>query len=204
MNAFNKMIGRQFSNPHGFIGRICCKIMNVVNKKMYKSVIDEISADSSSAILDVGYGNGYLLNKLYNKFGCSLFGIEVSTDAEKLACKRNKKGIARGKIKLMQADCCKMPFKEQAFDFVGTVNTIYFWEDTLKGLSEIHRVLKVGGVFYNAVYGREWLQSIPYTKEKFKFFEKEDYVQLGKTAGFREIEIKEIKKGKSFLAVFTK
>lgn len=197
------MIGRQFGNPHGFIGAICCKIMNVINKRMYKSVANEIAADSSSTILDVGYGNGYLLKKLYKKCGCKLFGIEVSHDAEKLAVKRNKKGIEAGKIKLLQADCCNMPFEAEAFDYVTTVNTIYFWEDTEKGLSEICRILKGGGKFYNAVYSKAWLHKLSYTKEGFKFFERDDYIRFGEKAGFR-VEIKEIKKDKNFLVVFTK
>lgn len=198
------MIGQQFSNPRGFIGAICCKIMNCINNKMYKSVINEVTADESSTVLDVGYGNGYLLKKLYKKFGCNLYGIEISTDAKKIAEKRNAKGIKGGKIKLLEADCCDMPFDEEIFDSVATVNTVYFWEDTKKGLSEIRKVLKDGGKFYNAVYTREWLQKLPYTKEGFKFFDKEDYIRLGKDAGFKEVEIKEIKKGKNFVVVFTK
>ena len=204
MSRFNKMIGQQFSKPHGLIGYFCCKIMNVINKRMYKSVVNKITADENATILDVGYGNGYLLKKLYKKCGCNLYGIEVSTDAEKFASKRNKKGIKAKKIKLLKANCCNTPFEEDVFDCVTTVNTIYFWEDTLNGLSEIHRVLKSGGKFYNAVYAKEWLQKLSYTKEGFKFFDKEDYIRLGKQAGFAEVEIIEIKKDKNFLVIFNK
>ena len=198
------MIGRQFSNPHGFVGAVCCKIMNAINNKMYKSVANEIIADENATILDVGYGNGYLLKKIFKKCRCNLYGVEVSTDAEKLALKRNKKGIKTGKIKLLRADCCNMPFEAETFDCVATVNTIYFWEDTDKGLTEIYRTLKSGGKFYNVVYSKEWLQNLPYTKEKFKFFDKEDYIRLGERAGFTEVQIKEIKEDKNFLVVFTK
>lgn len=204
MSKFSKMIGRQFSNPRGFMGRICCKIMNAVNNKMYKSVADEMAADESSSILDVGYGNGYLLSRLYKKFGCDLTGIEISSDAEKLARKRINKGIEAGKIKLLTADCCDMPFTEEAFEFVTSVNTIYFWEDTEKGLTEIFRVLKKGGKFYNAVYDKQWLQKLSYTKEGFKFFGREDYILLGKKAGFTDIRIKEISKSKNFIIIYTK
>ena len=204
MSKFSKMIGQQFANPHGFIGWVCCKIMNVINRQMYRSVVKEIKADDNAAILDVGYGNGYLLKLLDKKFGCNLYGIEVSSDAEKLATKRNKKGVDVGKIRLLQADCCDMPFGEQTFDFVTTVNTIYFWQDTEKGLSEIVRVLKNGGKFYNAVYSREWLQKLAYTKEGFKFFDRQDYIDLGRNAGFAKVEIVDIKKSKNFLVVFSK
>ena len=198
------MIGQQFANPHGFVGWVCCKIMNVVNRQMYRCVVKGIKADDSATILDVGYGNGYLLKQLDKKFGCNLYGIEVSSDAEKLTAKRNKRGVDAGRIRLLQADCCDMPFNEQTFDFVTTVNTIYFWQDTEKGLSEIARVLKSGGKFYNAVYSREWLQKLAYTKEGFKFFDQQDYIDLGIKAGFAKVEIVGIKNNKNFIVVFTK
>lgn len=204
MSKFPKMIGQQFANPHGFVGWVCCKIMNVINRQMYRNVVKEINANDSATILDVGYGNGYLLKQLDKKFGCNLYGIEVSSDAEKLATMRNKKGVYLGRIRLMQADCCDMPFDEQTFDFITTVNTIYFWQDTEKGLSEIARVLKNDGKFYNAVYSREWLQKLAYTKEGFKFFDQQDYIDLGRNAGFAKVEIVDIKKSKNFLIVFTK
>ena len=204
MSKFSKMIGRQFSNPRGFMGWVCCKLMNAINNKMYKSVVEEMAADENSAILDVGYGNGYLLGKLYKKFGCNLCGIEISPDAEKLARKRNKNGVEAGKIKLLTADCCDMPFEQAEFDFVASVNTVYFWEETEKGLTEINRVLKSGGKFYNAVYDKQWLNKLSYTKEGFKFFDREDYIRLGEQAGFTDIKIKEIKQGKNFLVVYTK
>lgn len=204
MSKFNKMIGQQFGNPHGFIGQICCKIMNVINNGMYKSVLNQINADAHSTILDVGYGNGYLLKKLYKKFDCDLYGIELSADAQKLAYKRNKRAVERGTIKLLQADCCNMPFEQETFDIITTVNTVYFWEDTQKGLTEIHRALKKGGKFYSAVYTKEWLKKLPYTKEGFKFFDNEDYIRLGESAGFSQVIIKEIKQGKNLIVEFIK
>ena len=204
MSKFSKMIGQQFANPHGLIGRICCKIMNIFNQSMYKAVVRAIAADCTSTILDVGYGNGYLLQMLYKKFSCKLCGVEVSTDVEQQAYKRNKKGIDGGKIQLIQADCCNLPFESATFDAVTTVNTIYFWQDTEKGMSEIHRVLKDGGVFCNAVYSKKWLQKLSYTKDSFKFFDEQDYIDLGRKAGFAKVEIVDIKKNKNFLIVFTK
>ena len=31
-------------------------------------------------------------------------------------------------------DCCDLAFDDLSFDVVTTINTIYFWEDTIKGL----------------------------------------------------------------------
>ena len=69
------------------------------------------------------------------------------------------------------------------------MNTIYFWDDTMKGLTEIYRVLKAGGVLYNAVLTKESLDKVFYTKNGFKKFDDEEYVQMGKEAGFAHVAI---------------
>ena len=204
MSKLYKMIGQQFANPHGVIGKICCRIMNRKNRKMYKAVAQQLSADKSTVVLDVGYGNGYLIQTLYRQYKCNLYGIELSAELAKWATSRNKTGIDDGKIRLLNADCCDMPFVSEMFDYVTTVNTIYFWEDTELGLSEIHRVLKDGGVFCNAVYTQEWLQKQKYTREGFKFFDQDEYINMGKQVGFKEVTIKPIRQGKNFLVIYKK
>ena len=41
------------------------------------------------------------------------------------------------------------------FSRVLSINTIYFWNDAVKGLSEIRQVLKHGKSFYNVLYTNE-------------------------------------------------
>ena len=67
MSKFTEYIGSQFGNPRGLIGRICCVIMNVINKAMYKKTVALIDAGPDDKVLDIGYGNGYLLKYLYKK-----------------------------------------------------------------------------------------------------------------------------------------
>jgi len=52
-------------------------------------------------------------------------------------------------------DCCRLYFSDATFDAITSVNTIYFWQDYLKGLKEIYCVLKADGVFSNVVYSKE-------------------------------------------------
>lgn len=204
MGKISKYIGKQFSRPHGIMGRICCFLQNVANKKMYRKVATCIPAVENSRVLDIGYGNGHLIKKIYKKSKPEIYGIDISEDMLKLASKRNKKGIKCNKIHLSVGDCCSLTFNDCSFDFVTSVNTVYFWKDTLKGLTEICRVLKSGGYFYNVLYSKEFLQKLSYTKESFKFFEKEDFLSLGKQAGFFDIEITDISKGNSYLVKMKK
>lgn len=204
MGKFSEYIGSQFGNPRGLVGRCCCIVMNVINKALYRKTVALVRLNGKSKALDIGYGNGYLIQKLYKKYRPFICGIDISEDMRAAAEKRNAAALRDGKLRLSVGDCCELEYEDGAFDAVTSVNTVYFWNDTLKGMREILRVLKQDGRFYNAVYAREWLQRVSYTRKGFKMFEREDYVSLGRQAGFKEIEIIDISKGKSFVVVYTK
>ena len=204
MVKFSEYIGSQFGNPHGVVGKICCITMNIINSMMYKNIVADVKADKDSHILDIGCGNGFLIYKLYKKNKSRLCGIDISEDMIRTTIKHNKKAVKSGAVTLSVGNCCNLPFENSTFDTVTTINTIYFWDDTLTGLSEIHRVLKENGVFYNAVYSKEWLGKLSYTRKGFKLFEKSDYIKLGKRAGFSSVAIKEIVSGKSYIIRYTK
>lgn len=202
MGKFSAYIGSQCGNPRGFVGKCCCLLMNVINRAMYRAIVNCLNLNQELAVLDIGYGNGYLVSKIYQNFRCAVFGIDISEDMQSQAVKRNQTAISAGKMQLLTGDCCALAFADSSFDAVTSVNTIYFWEDTLKGLTEIHRVLKKGGYFYNAVYSKEWLQKLSYTRKGFHLFSKEQLLQLGQQAGYSEVVIREIVNGKSYLVQY--
>jgi SAM-dependent methyltransferase len=197
-------IGSQFGDPRGPVGRLCCVIMNMVNKKMYRGVSDAVLNHSGRKILDVGVGNGYLEKMLSGKSDLMISGIDISEDMIQTAAKRNRRAVQRGRVVLAVGDCCDLQFPDGTFDVVTSINTIYFWPDTIKGLSEIRRVLKEDGIFVNAVYSQEWLKKVSYTKHGFKFFSKADYVSDGKKAGFSDVMIEDIVEGRSFIVKYVK
>lgn len=197
-------VAGQLGNPTGRFGQVVTGAMNVVNSEMYGEILTRIHADSDSSILDIGYGNGYLIRKMYEKTGAAVFGIDLSVDMYLEASRKNKKYIREGKIRLGVGDCTDLRFKDESFDTVTTMNTIYFWDDTLKGMKEIYRCLKKGGEFINASYTTERLQKLPYTRNGFKFFEIEDYMALGKKAGFSRVQVKKICGEKGYIVRYVK
>lgn len=202
--GFYEYIGSQCKRPTGVIGKICCIIMNIINRQMYQSVEKEIKLNSNSTMLDIGYGNGYLIRKIYDLSHSHIYGIDVSNDAKKDAAKRNRRGINAGRIHLEVGDCCKMRYKGNFFDVVTTVNTIYFWKDVSQGLAEIYRVVKDGGTFTNVFYSKEILQKMKYTKKGFRYFDGEEFVQLAKKAGFSKVTVKKISNERGYMVTCTK
>lgn len=204
MSKFTEYIGSQFGNPRGFVGKVCCIIMNVINRAMYKNTVSVVDIKSGDKVLDIGYGNGYLLKLIYEKCNIDLYGIDISEDMKIQATKRNKKAKQNGQLFLGVGDCCDLPYEDNMFAGVSSINTVYFWNDAIKGLSEIKRVLKTNKSFYNVVYTKEWLDTLSYTQKGFKKYEPEQLIEFGRIAGFEHIEVKDIMKGKSFVVIYTK
>ena len=65
MSKLSEYIGSQFGNPRGMIGIICCFVMNVINKPMYRSIVTAMKLEIYDKILDIGYGNGFILREIY-------------------------------------------------------------------------------------------------------------------------------------------
>ena len=204
MSKFTEYIGEQFGNPHGLVGKICCVIMNIINKAMYKNTVALLDITNDENVLDIGYGNGYLLKCVYKKTKANLYGIDISEDMKLQATKRNQAAWRDGKLFLEIGDCCDLKYEDDYFKAITSINTVYFWSDTVKGLSEIRRTLKSGASFYNVVYTKEWLDKLSYTEKGFKKYEAEELVKLGKEAGFENITVKDIVSGKSFVVIYTK
>jgi ubiquinone/menaquinone biosynthesis C-methylase UbiE len=101
-------------------------------------------ADSNSVVLDLGCGNGELVNeylkKGYDAYGCD-FKFKPGNHVESL--------IAKGKIKEVDGDNYRLPFEDNMFDFVITDQVFEHVKDYSVTLAEIKRVLKPGGISLN-------------------------------------------------------
>ena len=127
-----------------------------------------------------------------------------SEDMRNTATKRNSRAKKNGQLFLEIGDCCDLPYEDEMFSAVSSINTIYFWSDTVKGLSEIQRVLKKGKSFYNLIYTKEWFGDSSFTEKGFRKFEADELVDLGKEAGFEKAEVRDVVKGKSLMVICTK
>ena len=202
--GINKYLSTQFGNPKGFVGMVITKLQNIVNAAMYSKAVSLINVSGNDKVLDIGYGNGYLLKLIYRKSHADMYGIDISDDAMAMAFRRNKEAINAGRLHLIIGDCCDLPYMNDTFSAVTSINTVYFWSDTLKGLKEIRRTLKNGCSFYNILYTKDFLDKVSYTKTGFKKFELEQLVELGKQAGYRNVKVKKFSNDKAFAVIYTK
>lgn len=102
-----------------------------------------LNIEPGAAVLDIGTGTGVFVPYLMRKIGEN--GQLVALDiAEKMLQVAQAKGIS-GKIAYVQADVAFMALAETCFDAVVCYSSFPHFENKVRALGEIRRVLKKGG-----------------------------------------------------------
>ena len=108
-------------------------------------------------------------------------------------------------MKVLEGSVEALPFTDDEFDKIITVESFYFWPDPQENLKEVQRVLKKGGTFLLVAdtYNKEGLD--PKTLEniyRFHLFTPtaEEFRELFEKAGFTDIRI-HVKEGTDWICV---
>ncbi|HEY9635486.1 MAG TPA: methyltransferase domain-containing protein [Coleofasciculaceae cyanobacterium] len=103
-------------------------------------------------ILDVGCGIGGSSLYLAQKFDASVSGITLSPVQASRATERAKEAGLATQVQFQVADALDMPFADNTFDFVWSMESGEHMPDKEKFLQECYRVLKPGGIFLMATW----------------------------------------------------
>jgi ubiquinone/menaquinone biosynthesis C-methylase UbiE len=179
----NNFIANQLKHPTGIGGRLVFSVMNRQIRPLYEDVVRLLPLSDSDSVLDIGCGNGNMLNMLAGRSGCNFTGIDISPSAIKGALKRNRRYVKSGRMKFLCQDMSKIPFDDCSFNQIYTINTVYFWENLDVTMAEIQRILKPNGLFINALFTNDTLNSLSHTKS-YKRFTPEELINSGANAGF--------------------
>ena len=96
-------------------------------------------------ILDAGCGGGAVIKEMLTlSEGSRIDGIDYSPDSVACAKEFNSKEIGT-RVSVYEGDVSDLPFADNTYDLVTAVETVYFWPDIIKAMSEILRVLKPKG-----------------------------------------------------------
>ncbi len=202
--SLKEYIGEQFANPTGIGGNFSAKFMNVFNRGHYRAVKKFVCKDKGAKILDIGFGNGALIKKLSKTLDAKFYGIDISEDMVNKAKRENRDEVNTNKVILQQGEAENLPYNDDFFDTVYTVNTVYFWENADKVLDEIRRVLKDGGNFICTFYSKNYLDKLPYCDSGFAKYTPQQIRTMTRERGFHDVKVKILKDCKAYCLVGTK
>jgi len=186
--TIQNIISGQLSKPRGLGGYITAHLMAAGTRHMYDYVLLQ-SGKTGDNVLEIGFGGGKHLEQLYRLTdGGTLTGIDISGLMVKLSSRRNRKLIRDNKLKLSQGSSADIPFSPLQFDTVFTLNTMYFWEDPIKDLKQIYKVLKPGGRLVLGINSKDILMKNAYRKKFFRFFEKHEVETLLYNSNYKNID----------------
>lgn len=145
MGAFEHVLMRTFGRPRGVLGRLGGIVMARTNPSCASWVIALLQICGSDRILEVGFGPGVGIQLLAATPSVHVDGIDASQEMVQQATARNSVAIRRGRVDLGFGSVERLPFDDNTFDKVLSINSMQVWPDSRTALSEIRRVMKVGG-----------------------------------------------------------
>lgn len=194
------------SKPEGSDGEKMLERMNESHYEVTGWALDFWNIDENDNILDIGCGGGATLRRMSESIVTGhLTGVDYSDVSVRASINKNIESVKSGKLDVIESSVEKLPFNDDYFDKIITVESFYFWPNHVENLKEVLRVLKCGGTFLLVadIYNTDSLSE----KEKenikrFKLFNptKEEYEKLFREAGFSEY-IAHTKEGKNWICV---
>lgn len=107
---------------------------------------------SCPEILDVGCGIGGSSLYLAQKYQAKVTGITLSPVQASRATERSHEAGLAAEVQFQVADALEMPFADNQFDFIWSMESGEHMADKEKFLAECYRVLKPGGMFLMATW----------------------------------------------------
>ncbi|NLP59746.1 class I SAM-dependent methyltransferase [Paraburkholderia sacchari] len=146
MSAFESVLMRSFGRPSGILGWLGGKLMASMNKPCAAWVIGLLDIRAPDRVLEIGFGPGVGIQLLVETaMPAHVDGIDASQEMLKQAAARNAAAIGDGKVNLRLGPVESLPFDNDTFDKILTINSMQIWPDPEAALAEIRRVLKAGG-----------------------------------------------------------
>ena len=175
--------------PKGRMGLFMLKFMTTCHASLTNWGLSFIPFEKGWTMLDIGCGGGATLRRLLKRSDGGLaYGLDISEQSVAKARDLNADLLDK-QVFVELGSAAKLPYKDEQFDLVTAVETVYFWPTLPACLQEVKRVLKPGGYFAIIVEvvdaNSKWTNVV----EGMVAFPPEQLKQFLDDAGFQMTEI---------------
>jgi ubiquinone/menaquinone biosynthesis C-methylase UbiE len=182
-----KILANQLAHPKGILSNPSAMFMNRVTSQINDMTIQMLDIKPIDRVLDIGFGGGSAMKKITKLAPDGLVaGIDISEAMLRRGNKKFSKLLSLDKVSLKEGNASKIPYENDFFDKVYTVNTIYFWSDPVDDSVEVYRVMKEGGKFIITYFTKEMFH---FTRYGFTLHPEQYLCDSLQKAGFIDIHV---------------
>lgn len=160
-----------------------------------QNFFNDLELSSGLSCLDIGCGNGYLVRKIAEAIGTTgkAIGIDASKEMVELATQRSS-DVSNTEYRVAKAE--RLPFEDDAFDRIVSVEMLYYASSPEEALKEWYRVTKEEGSLWVMV---DYYEENPYSacwgdllEVPVHYFSTQEYKILFEAAGFKQIQARRL------------
>ncbi len=182
-----KQVAAQLRKPENEDGLATAARMEQNNGGMISETIKALALQPKDTILELGFGNGAHVKQIMTVDEVQYTGADISPTMVTLASDINKAYIDAGAVSFTITDGLSLPYTDNSFLKIFTVNTLYFWEQPLAYAKEIYRVLQPGGKFCLSFADAAFMEKLPFVQYGFTLYTLQKATGLLTEAGFVDI-----------------
>jgi demethylmenaquinone methyltransferase/2-methoxy-6-polyprenyl-1,4-benzoquinol methylase len=148
-----------------------------IDVKWRKKVLQMVAKTNPVNILDIATGTGDLAILMAQTKAQKIIGLDISSGMLEIGAKKIEEKNLSQTIEMVLGDSENMPFEDHFFDAITVAFGVRNFEHLEKGLSEILRVLKPGGIF--VILETSVPDKTPY-RQGYNFYSKNILPLIGK------------------------
>ncbi len=153
-------------------------------------IIERMQLEPGMRVLDLGGGNGYAVRAMLDQVGGTGMGVGVDISEGMVTLARNlSKDYSNARFMKTAGD--RLPFRDDAFDRILSVEVIYYAPDMAAVIEECYRVLRPGGSLWIMVdyyrehpYSAVWKNLLGFD---IQYLSENGYRELFEGAGFQKV-----------------
>lgn len=119
----------------------------------FSAWLHEYTAMAGRRVLDVGCGNGYVIERYARAGAAPAIGIDLTRRGVEISAARLR--LRAQGARVLQASAERLPFPDACFDCVSSMGVLHHIPSPERGLAEIRRVLRPGGRLVLMMYHRD-------------------------------------------------
>jgi ubiquinone/menaquinone biosynthesis C-methylase UbiE len=186
-----EFIARQSRHPTGILGWVIGHIMSFETASTNDQALALLELKQGDRVLDVGCGHGRTVERAAMMVGDDglVVGIDASEEMLRMATRRCQRLVEAGRVRLALADSASIPYPDVSFDKIVTVHTLYFWDDPLRHLGELCRVLRTGGCLVVGFHPKGAAATTSFPESVYSFYDVEEVEALLRQVGLQDVAV---------------